>query len=187
MRKSTKGCDFRDSKNWSPSFVSWAAVTSSVCDLGKWNRAFGTGSLLSPQMRGETTAPANGGLGGQYRGRVFRARDAGVSAMDRAAGIVLGRVYDHRLRSHDGNVIGGNRLVEPRNAAGHSAGQRNHHRDLEAPAARPPGPQVALAHGIAADPRTVIRWSPRAGPLRATARTTWSCACRGRYLLNASD
>jgi len=63
MRKSTKGCEFRDSKNWSPSFVSWAAVTSNVCDLGKWNRAFGTGSLLSPQMRGETTAPVNVGLG----------------------------------------------------------------------------------------------------------------------------
>jgi CubicO group peptidase (beta-lactamase class C family) len=54
--------DFRDSTYWNPSFVSWAAVTSNICDLGKWNRAFGTGSLLSPQMKGEITSPVNVGL-----------------------------------------------------------------------------------------------------------------------------
>ena len=54
--------DFRDSTYWNPSFVSWAAVTSNICDLGTWNRAFGTGSLLSPATRGETTAPVNVGL-----------------------------------------------------------------------------------------------------------------------------
>ncbi|MEO8754621.1 MAG: serine hydrolase domain-containing protein [Casimicrobiaceae bacterium] len=56
--------DFQDSTNWNPSFVSWAALTSNICDLGTWNRAFGTGSLLSPAMRGEIVAPVNVGLGG---------------------------------------------------------------------------------------------------------------------------
>jgi hypothetical protein len=55
--------DFKDSTYWNPSFVSWAAVTSNICDLGTWTRAFGTGSLLSPAMRGEITAPVNVGLG----------------------------------------------------------------------------------------------------------------------------
>lgn len=54
--------DFEDSTYWNPSFVSWAALTSTVCDLGAWTRAFGTGSLLSPALRGETTAPVNVGL-----------------------------------------------------------------------------------------------------------------------------
>jgi len=54
--------DFRDSTYWNPSFVSWAALTSNICDLGTWTRAFGTGSLLAPAMRGETTAPVNVGL-----------------------------------------------------------------------------------------------------------------------------
>ena len=38
-------------------------MTSNICDLGKWNRAFGTGSLLSPAMRSEPVAPINVGLG----------------------------------------------------------------------------------------------------------------------------
>jgi D-alanyl-D-alanine carboxypeptidase len=56
--------DFRDSTYWNPSFVSWAAMTSNICDLGKFNRAFGAGSLLAPDMKGEVTAPVNVGLGG---------------------------------------------------------------------------------------------------------------------------
>jgi D-alanyl-D-alanine carboxypeptidase len=56
--------DFRDSTYWNPSFVSWAAMTSNVCDLGKFNQAFGTGSLLAPDMKGEVAAPVNVGLGG---------------------------------------------------------------------------------------------------------------------------
>ena len=56
--------DFQDSTYWNPSFVSWAALTSNICDLGTWTRAFGTGSLLSPAMRGEIVAPVNVGLGG---------------------------------------------------------------------------------------------------------------------------
>ena len=56
--------DFRDSTYWNPSFVSWAALTSNICDLGTWNRAFGTGSLLSPQMKSEMVSPVNVGLGG---------------------------------------------------------------------------------------------------------------------------
>ena len=55
--------DFRDSTYWNPSFVSWGALTSNICDLGKWNRAFGTGSLLSPAMRSEIASPVNVGLG----------------------------------------------------------------------------------------------------------------------------
>ena len=55
--------DFQDSTYWNPSFVSWAALTSNICDLGKWNRSFGTGSLLSPEMKSETVSPVNVGLG----------------------------------------------------------------------------------------------------------------------------
>ena len=55
--------DFQDSTYWNPSFVSWAAVTSNICDLGKWNRAFGTGALLSPQMKSEIVSTSNVGLG----------------------------------------------------------------------------------------------------------------------------
>jgi D-alanyl-D-alanine carboxypeptidase len=54
--------DFQDSTYWNPSFVSWAALTSNICDLGTWTRAFGTGSLLSPAFKGETSAPVNVGL-----------------------------------------------------------------------------------------------------------------------------
>ena len=54
--------DFRDSTYWNPSFVSWAAMTSNICDLGAWTRAFGTGALLAPATRGEPTAPVNVGL-----------------------------------------------------------------------------------------------------------------------------
>ncbi len=63
--------DFQDSTYWNPSFVSWAAVTSNICDLGAWNRSFGTGSLLSPAMRGEVLAPVNVGLGGNTAQRYF--------------------------------------------------------------------------------------------------------------------
>lgn len=63
--------DFQDSTYWNPSFVSWAAVTSNICDLGTWNRSFGTGSLLSPAMRNEVVAPVNVGLGGNTAQRYF--------------------------------------------------------------------------------------------------------------------
>lgn len=62
---------FQDSTNWNPSFVSWAAVTSNVCDLGKWNRSFGTGTLLTPPMKSEVLAPVNVGLGGSTPERYF--------------------------------------------------------------------------------------------------------------------
>lgn len=54
--------DFQDSTYWNPSFVSWAALTSNICELGKWTRAFGTDSLLTAGHKGETTAPVNVGL-----------------------------------------------------------------------------------------------------------------------------
>lgn len=54
---------FKDSTFWNPSWVSWASMTSNVCDLGTWNRAFGTGSLLSPAFKSLATARDNVGLG----------------------------------------------------------------------------------------------------------------------------
>ena len=39
-------------------------MTSNICDFGRFNRAFGAGSLLAPDMKGEVTAPLNVGLGG---------------------------------------------------------------------------------------------------------------------------
>jgi len=54
--------DFQDSTYWNPSFVSWAALTSNICDLGAWTRAFGTSALLAPAQKGEPTAPVNVGL-----------------------------------------------------------------------------------------------------------------------------
>jgi len=62
---------FEDSTYWNPSFVSWAALTSNVCDLGTWTRAFGTGALLSPASHAEVTAPVNVGLGGNTPRRYF--------------------------------------------------------------------------------------------------------------------
>jgi D-alanyl-D-alanine carboxypeptidase len=55
--------NFKDTTFWNPSWVSWAAMTSNVCDLGTWNRAFGTGSLLSTASKSQVTAPINVGLG----------------------------------------------------------------------------------------------------------------------------
>ena len=54
---------FKDTTFWNPSFVSWAAMTSTVCDLGTWNRAFGTSSLLPAALKSQVTAPTNVGLG----------------------------------------------------------------------------------------------------------------------------
>ena len=54
---------FKDTTFWNPSFVSWASMTSNVCDLGTWNRAFGTSSLLPPALKSQVTAPVNVGLG----------------------------------------------------------------------------------------------------------------------------
>jgi D-alanyl-D-alanine carboxypeptidase len=70
--------DFQDSTYWNPSFVSWAALTSNICDLGAWTRAFGTDSLLSAASKGETTAPVNVGLPTMPAGAVppFVAPDA---------------------------------------------------------------------------------------------------------------
>lgn len=62
---------FEDSTYWNPSFVSWAALTSNICDLGTWTRAFGTGGLLSPAAHAEVTAPVNVGLGGNTPQRYY--------------------------------------------------------------------------------------------------------------------
>lgn len=62
---------FKDTTFWNPSFVSWAAMTSNVCDLGIWNRAFGTSSLLTPALQSQVTAPVNVGLGGNTASSYF--------------------------------------------------------------------------------------------------------------------
>ena len=62
---------FKDTTFYNPSFVSWAALTSNVCDLAKWNVAFGTGALLSPALKGAATAPTTVGIGGNTDKRYF--------------------------------------------------------------------------------------------------------------------
>lgn len=62
---------FEDTTYWNPSFVSWAAMTSTVCDLGTWNRAFGTSSLLPPALKSQVTKPVNVGLGGNTASAYF--------------------------------------------------------------------------------------------------------------------
>lgn len=54
---------FKDTTFWNPSWVSWAAMTSNVCDVGTWTRAFGTGSLLSTASKPQVTARVNVGDG----------------------------------------------------------------------------------------------------------------------------
>jgi len=53
----------KDTTFYNPSFVSWAALTSNISELSAWNKAFGTGSLLSAESRKEITAKSNVGLG----------------------------------------------------------------------------------------------------------------------------
>jgi D-alanyl-D-alanine carboxypeptidase len=62
---------FKDTTFWNPSLVSWAAMTSNVCDLGTWNRAFGTGSLLPAGFKSLATAHDNVGLGGNTANDYF--------------------------------------------------------------------------------------------------------------------
>ena len=54
---------FKDTTFWNPSWVSWGAMTSNVCDLAIWNRTFGTSALLPAALRSQATAPVNVGLG----------------------------------------------------------------------------------------------------------------------------
>jgi CubicO group peptidase (beta-lactamase class C family) len=68
----------------------------------------------------------------QYSAGLFRAWDARLPSMDRAESRVLGNVHDDGLRSDDGNVAGGNCLVERRLATGGAAERRDHHGGLEA-------------------------------------------------------
>lgn len=62
---------FKDTTFWNPSFVSWAAMTSNICDLGTWDRVFGTSSLLPSALRSEVTAPVNVGLGSNTASTYF--------------------------------------------------------------------------------------------------------------------
>lgn len=54
---------YEDSTHWSPSWTSFSGqINSNVCDLAKWERAFGTGELLSPASAAQVTATTNVGL-----------------------------------------------------------------------------------------------------------------------------
>ena len=79
---------FKDTTFWNPSFVSWASMTSNVCDLGTWNRAFGTGSLLSPGSASQATAPINVGLGPNTASKYF-----GLGTIVQARWIVANASY----------------------------------------------------------------------------------------------
>jgi D-alanyl-D-alanine carboxypeptidase len=55
---------YEDSTSWSPSWARYAGnVTSTLGDLGRWARALGTGSLLSPESHELQVGPQNVGLG----------------------------------------------------------------------------------------------------------------------------
>src|SRR5581483_7440533 len=79
---------FKDTTFWNPSFVSWAAMTSNVCDLGTWNRAFGAGSLLSSASASQATAPGNVGLGPNTASKYF-----GLGTIVQARWIVANASY----------------------------------------------------------------------------------------------
>ena len=79
---------FKDTTFWNPSFVSWAAMTSNVCDLGIWNRAFGAGFLLSPAFASQPTAPGNVGLGQNTATKYF-----GLGTIVQARWIVANASY----------------------------------------------------------------------------------------------
>ena len=77
-----------DTTFWNPSFVSWASMTSNVCDLGVWNRAFGTSSLLPPALKSQVTAPVNVGLGQNTASSYF-----GLGTLVRVPWIVANASY----------------------------------------------------------------------------------------------
>ena len=53
---------YQESTYWSPSWTS-VPMSSNVCDLVRWSRALGRGTLLSPASRKEMFAPVTVGLG----------------------------------------------------------------------------------------------------------------------------
>lgn len=62
---------FLESTYWNPSFVSYAAMTSNVCELGAWVRAFGEGDLLSAASKVELDSMKTIGLGGNTVSRYY--------------------------------------------------------------------------------------------------------------------
>jgi D-alanyl-D-alanine carboxypeptidase len=59
-----QGGRYQDSTSWSPSWATYIGdVTSTVGDMGRWARALGTGSLLSPLSHTLQVGPQNVGLG----------------------------------------------------------------------------------------------------------------------------
>lgn len=79
---------FRDTTFWNPSWVSWGAMTSNICDVATWTRAFGTSSLLSPAFKSQITAPLNVGLGQNTANSYF-----GLGTVVRAPWIVANASY----------------------------------------------------------------------------------------------
>jgi CubicO group peptidase (beta-lactamase class C family) len=63
---------YEESTDWSPSWTSYSgSLTSNVCDLATWARAFGTGALLKPETAAQITATTNVGLGPNTLSRYF--------------------------------------------------------------------------------------------------------------------
>jgi D-alanyl-D-alanine carboxypeptidase len=55
---------YEDSTHWSPTWATYTGnMISTLGDLGRWARALGTGSLLSPQSHALQIGPQNVGLG----------------------------------------------------------------------------------------------------------------------------
>jgi D-alanyl-D-alanine carboxypeptidase len=55
---------YEDSTTWTPSWVPYAGnMTSTLSDMGRWARALGTGSLLTPSSHALQIGPQNVGLG----------------------------------------------------------------------------------------------------------------------------
>lgn len=55
---------YEESTTWSPSWARYTGnMTSTVADMGRWARALGTGSLLSPRSHDLQVGPQNVGLG----------------------------------------------------------------------------------------------------------------------------
>lgn len=66
-----EGASSKESTYWSPSWVSYAAMTSNICELGAWVRAYGEGQLLSPASKRELDSVRNTGRGPSTPSRYY--------------------------------------------------------------------------------------------------------------------
>jgi CubicO group peptidase (beta-lactamase class C family) len=60
-----------ESTYWNPSWSSYAAMTSNICELGAWVRAYGEGQLLSPAGKRELDSVKNTGHGENTASRYY--------------------------------------------------------------------------------------------------------------------